>query len=166
MPIRRGTTESRSTEEKVSRRLGGAASHYDSIKLRDLKTLDVCSVSRPDSLLFMWTSSPHLPQAIELGSAWGFSYSTVAFVWDKKSLNPGSYTVSRCEICLVFKRGRIPSPRGSRKERQFVSEKRGEHSAKPSEVRERISAMFPEQKKLELFARTRADGWTSWGNEV
>ena len=26
--------------------------------------------------------------------------------------------------------------------------------------------MFPEQAKIELFARQRHDGWDAWGNEV
>ncbi|MBT9164817.1 MAG: hypothetical protein DDT23_00824 [candidate division WS2 bacterium] len=54
----------------------------------------------------MWVTSPHLAQGIELGHAWGFGYRTVAFVWDKMVHNPGQYTLSYCELCLVFKQGR------------------------------------------------------------
>ena len=43
---------------------------------------------------------------------------------------------------------------------------RGQHSAKPAEVRRRIGLMFPEQRKVELFARKRVNGWDCWGNEV
>ena len=64
------------------------------------------------------------------------------------------------------KRGKFPAERGSRKERQFISEMRGKHSAKPLGVRERIVKMFPTQKKLELFAREKTEGWEVWGNEV
>ena len=96
----------------------------------------------------------------------GFAWATVAFVWDKMRVNPGFYTMSQCELCLVFKRGRIPSPRGARNVRQLVSAKRGAHSAKPTEVRRRIEEMFPDQSKIELFARTRAAGWHEWGLEA
>jgi len=51
----------------------------------------------------MWVTNPHLAQGIELGKAWGFEYKTVAFVWDKMVHNPGQYTMSYCELCLVFK---------------------------------------------------------------
>ena len=71
--------------------------------------------------------------------------------------------MSQCELCLVFKRGRIPQPRGARDVRQLVSAARGPHSAKPAEVRRRIAAMFPAQRKLELFARERTEGWDGWG---
>jgi len=143
-----------------------ATTHYDTLPLETLKTLNLTTVCEKDCLLFLWTSSPHLPQALELMKAWGFEYKTIAFVWEKQKTNPGYYTLSQVEICLVGKRGRIPTPRGSRKERQFLSEMRGRHSAKPTEIRERITKMFPTQKKLELFSRARVDGWDCWGNEV
>ena len=85
------------------------------------------------------------------------------FVWDKQRVNPGFYTLSQCELCLVFKHGRIPAPRGARNVRQLVSEKRSAHSQKPDEVRRRIEAMFPYARRIELFARERAEGWTPWG---
>lgn len=140
--------------------------HYNTIKTDTLKTLDVASITAPNAVLFLWTSSPHLDQAIDLMKAWGFAYKTIAFVWDKQKVNPGYYTMSQCEICLVGKKGTIPTPRGSRNERQFLSEMRGRHSAKPTEIRKRIERMFPTQKKLELFAREKVDGWDVWGNEV
>jgi N6-adenosine-specific RNA methylase IME4 len=98
--------------------------------------------------------------------AWGFAYKTIAFVWDKQKVNPGYYTMSQCEICLVGKKGTIPAPRGTRNERQFLSEMRGRHSTKPDEIRKRIERMFPTQKKIELFARETVEGWDAWGNEV
>ena len=145
---------------------GGAARHYGTLTLAQLKRLPVPSIAADDSLLFLWSTSPHLDQAIELGKAWGFAWATVAFVWDKARVNPGFYTLSQCELCLVFKRGRIPQPRGARNVRQLVREERGPHSAKPEEVRRRIEAMFPEQARIELFARLAAPGWDAWGAEA
>lgn len=142
---------------------GGAIRHYPTVPLADLKRLPVGGIAARDSLLFLWATSPHLDQAIQLGQAWGFAWATVAFVWDKERVNPGHYTLSQCELCLVFKRGRIPRPRGARDMRQLVRAPRGPHSAKPAAVRQRIEAMFPEQPKLELFARERAAGWEAWG---
>jgi N6-adenosine-specific RNA methylase IME4 len=140
--------------------------HYNTMVLKDLKALKVPDICEPDALLFLWTSSPHLPQAIELMEAWGFEYKTIAFVWEKQKTNPGYYTLSQCEICIVGKKGKIPSPRGSRKERQFLSAMRGKHSEKPEQVRQSICRMFPTQKKVELFARTVPEGWSVWGNQV
>lgn len=140
--------------------------HYNTIKTETLKKLDVPSITAKNAVLFLWTSSPHLEQAIDLMKAWGFDYKTIAFVWEKQKTNPGYYTMSQCEVCLVGKKGKIPTPRGSRNERQFLSEMRGRHSAKPTEIRKRIERMFPTQKKLELFAREKNEGWDVFGNEV
>lgn len=139
---------------------------YPTVKTKDLKKIPISQICDDDCLLFMWVTNPHLAQGIELGQAWGFEYKTVAFIWDKMIHNPGQYTLSNCELCLVFKRGRIPRPRGARNIQQLVRAPRGAHSVKPSEVRDNIVKMFPEQKKIELFARQKAEGWDSWGLDV
>lgn len=144
---------------------GGALKHYSTVTLDDLMNLNIKKITASKAVLFMWSSSPHLDQAIELGKAWGFSWATVAFVWNKMKTNPGFYTLSQCELCLVFRHGKIPTPRGARNIRQYVEEARGRHSQKPHEVRKRISEMFPTQRKIELFAREARDGWSVWGNE-
>lgn len=145
---------------------GGAVRHYPTVPLRALRRLPVLDVASDNALLFMWATSPHLDQAIDLGTSWGFNWATVAFVWDKCKVNPGFYTMSQCELCLVFKHGKIPWPRGARNVRQLVREPRREHSRKPDEVRRRIEAMFPAMSKIELFARTRVHGWHSWGLDI
>lgn len=139
---------------------------YPTVKLSVLKKIPVAEIADEDCLLFMWVTNPHLEQGIELGKAWGFDYRTVAFVWDKMVHNPGQYTMSYCELCLVFKKGRIPRPRGARNIKQLVRVPRREHSEKPVEVQKGIEEMFPTQKKIELFARKKSDGWDVWGLDV
>ena len=145
---------------------GGAETHYPCMKLRQLKLMRVPEITEDDCLLFMWATSPHLDQAIELMQSWGFDYKTIGFVWNKERVNPGFYTMSQVEICIIGKKGKIPSPRGARNIRQYLKEMRGKHSAKPKEVRKRIEKMFPSQRKIELFARTTSRGWDSWGHDV
>ena len=74
--------------------------------------------------------------------------------------------MSSCEYVLVGKKGSIPKPRGSRNEQQFLAEERTHHSAKPAEIRNRITRMHPTQKRIELFARVKVFGWDSWGNQL
>ena len=114
----------------------------------------------------MWVSSPKLQSAIELGEAWGFTYKTVAFVWNKLGSMVGHYTMSSCEYVLVFKKGGIPTPRGIKNEKQYFEQKKSRrHSEKPSEIRDKIYAMFPTQSKIELFARHIVEGWDNWGDD-
>ena len=145
---------------------GGAIRHYPTVTTAEMSNWPIKTICEDDALLFLWATSPHLDQAIDLGKAWGFNWATVAFVWDKERTNPGFYTLSEFELCLVFKRGKIPAPRGARNIRQRVIWKREAHSTKPPEVRKRIDAMFPNHKKIELFARKKAKGWKSWGLEI
>ena len=146
--------------------VSAASFKYPTVKTSELKALPVESIAEDDSLLFLWTTNPHLQQAVELGTAWGFEYKTVAFVWNKMVHNPGQYTLSYCELCLLFKRGRIPRPRGARNIKQLINCHRRKHSEKPEEVAGNIEKMFPTQSKIELFARTKKDGWYTWGLEA
>lgn len=139
---------------------------YPTLKLKELKLLDVSSIAADDCILFMWTTGPQLANSIELGISWGFEYKTVAFVWDKQVHNPGRYTLSQTEFVLAFKKGKFPTPRGARNVRQLVSIHRGEHSEKPEIVIDGITKMFPTQKKIELFARKNYVGWDNWGLEI
>lgn len=139
---------------------------YPTVKLKQLMELDIGSIAANDCILFMWTTGPQMANSIKLGEAWGFEYKTVAFVWDKQIHNPGHYTLSQTEFVLAFKRGKFPTPRGARNVRQLVSSKRGKHSEKPKEVIDRITKMFPKQKKIELFARKSFVGWDNWGLET
>lgn len=146
--------------------ISSACFKYPTLKIEELKQLDVQQISKDDCILFMWSTNPHLAQAIELGQSWGFEYRTVAFVWDKMSHNPGQYTLSNCELCLLFKKGKIPRPRGARNVQQLVRIPRGKHSEKPIEILERITRMFPSQDKIELFARKAVSGWNNWGLDM
>lgn len=139
---------------------------YPTLKLKELEKLDINSIAAPDCLLFLWTTGPQMANSIKLGEFWGFEYKTIAFVWNKMMHNPGHYTLSETEMVLVFKKGRIPTPRGARNMRQLIEHPRGKHSEKPIEVIDRITKMFPKQKKIELFARNNFTGWDNWGLEI
>ncbi len=143
-----------------------AINHYSTLSTKDICKLPVRDITEDNALLFIWVTGPHLEEALQVVSAWGFKYRTVAFVWHKENRkNIGYYTFSSCEYVLVAKRGKIPEGKASR-EQQFLSLESTKHSEKPKEVQERIEIMFPTHKKIELFARNKRRGWTSWGNEV
>ena len=140
--------------------------HYPTVKTKDLMELDVPSICAENCLLYMWVINSHLKQGIELGEKWNFKYSTCPFVWNKIRPVVGHYTMMTVELVLVFKKGKYPLPKGTQNERQFLEERSTKHSAKPLEIRERISRMHPTQKKIELFARSSScKEWDTWGNQ-
>ncbi len=148
---------------------GGAADHYQTLGLEELKRMKVPAAE--DAALFLWGTMPLLPQAVDLIDAWGFRYTTAAFCWVK--LNPkspglatglGAWTRSNAELCLLGIRGR--PRRISRAVHSVVVAPRTRHSEKPAEVRRRIVELFGDLPRLELFARSRTPGWDVWGDEV
>ena len=75
----------------------------------------------------------------------------------------GYWSRANAEICLLAARG--APKRLAMDVHQVVMERRGEHSAKPEEVRRRIERLVG-GPYLELFARVQAAGWTAWGNQA
>lgn len=135
-------------------------------ELKDMHTT-IKNIADDNCLLFMWAVSAELKKCIEVGESWGFKYITVAFVWYKERANVGNYTMPQCELCLLFKKGKIPADRVRNPgTKQFISEAITSHSTKPNEIRLRIEKMFPKSKKIELFARQAPKGWDVWGNQA
>ena len=141
--------------------------HYPSMQDAELKSLDVGSLCAEECILFMWATGPKLSFAIELGESWGFKYRQVAFIWNKDRIIPGNYTITQCEFVLVFKprKGKLPRRTKTNVRQYFVEKPRG-HSRKPEYVQDMVDLMYPNAKKLELFARRSRDGWDVQGNET
>jgi N6-adenosine-specific RNA methylase IME4 len=150
---------------KKANNTGSASDHYPTMTLQQLCCMNVRKLRAKNSIMYMWTTGPQLQASIQLMIAWGYTYKTVAFVWDKIRLNPGYYSMSQTEFVIVGTHGAIPKPRGRRNVRQFLQSKRTRHSQKPHEIRRRIEIMHPEQTKLEMFARDTSSGWFSHGNQ-
>ena len=142
-------------------------------EMQEFFSTTVAELAAEDAVLFLWTTDAHLDVAVELGKLAGFKYATVGFIWNKKEKSGkqvcfmGRWTMKGSEICLLFSKGKAHSKLlKSRKVRQLVEAQRREHSRKPDEVMHRIEQMFPDVKRIELFARQSRPGWDSFGNEV
>ena len=150
---------------------GSAEGQYTTMSLSELKALPVPEIADENSYMFLWATSPLLPEALELLNSWGFKYKTMGFVWLKMNLNSfgcfigtGHYTRPSVEVCLLGTKGKLEIQ--NKGVRQVIMSPRMGHSRKPSEIRERIVALLGDLPRIELFARRRVDGWDAWGNEV
>jgi N6-adenosine-specific RNA methylase IME4 len=152
--------------------------HYTSMSLSDIMNLPVAMLAAPQCWLFVWTVSSHLPGALDVIDAWGFTYSSVGFTWIKtRKCHDGSLMLSDSdlraglgfttrkgsELCLLARRG---NPRRRAKDvREVILASPRQHSRKPDEAYARVQR-YCAGPYLDLFARETHDGWDAWGDEV
>ena len=140
--------------------------HYPTMTLEEICLLPVAEIATPDSVLFLWTTSPKLAESMQVIEAWGYTYKT-CMVWDKERMGMGYYARQQHELLLIATRGSLPVPEPQNRPPSVLRVRRdNEHSAKPVEFYELIERMYPELPKIELFARQRRDGWVAWGNQA
>lgn len=140
------------------------------MSIETISALPISQWAAEDAWLFLWATTPMLPQALQVMSAWGFSYSGNAFAWVK--LNPsgvgfhtglGFTTRKNIELCILGKRGK---PRiAAHDVRELIVAPRREHSRKPDAQYERIERLC-RGPYLEVFARQQWSGWCAIGDEI
>lgn len=140
--------------------------HYATMSDKQIIAFDFSNLSAEQCAVFCWTTDAHLPIALKMLENNGFTYKTVAFVWNKRRASMGKWNVKQCEICLLATKGTVHKLLKTFKERQYIEKEKTRHSEKPNEIRERITRMFGDVPKIELFARHKSLGWDYWGNEV
>lgn len=166
-----------------------AERHYPCMTRQEIIDLPVKSMTKANCHLFLWITGPQLVIGAHLPimTAWGFTPSSMAFVWVKPldrlvsghlilppvadvdfSMGLGHTTRQNAEFCLLGRRG---DPRRDRKDiRQIIVAQRREHSRKPEEFHRKVrDYVGPDKAVLELFAREERPQdkkWSVWGNEV
>lgn len=146
--------------------------HYPTMPTADICALDVKSMREKNCALALWSTAPCMPDALRVMDAWGFKYKTVLFTWVKLNpkaktivTGPGSYTRSACEFVLLGMRGHVKRI-STEAIPQVVMAPRTGHSVKPPVIREHLVSLFGDVPRIELFARSRVQGWAVFGNEV
>ena len=144
---------------------------YDTLTLSEICNLPVKQISDKNSVLLIWITFPCLPDVFDVIDAWGFNFITTAFTWVKRNRSGigyfsglGMYTKANAEICILAKRGK-GIPVLNKKIQQICDLPLTTHSEKPDEIRQRIVRLFGDLPRIELFARTKINGWDVWGND-
>jgi len=164
---------------------GAAEAAMETMPTLDIAAIPVARWAAPDTVLFLWATWPKLWDAFVVAKAWGFDASSdhvTAIPWVKTVPSThsiysgiGWWTRGASEALLIFRRGKVSPPavtdrhvglivgEGERADRIFWAQ-RGVHSAKPTMVREWCGKFG--ERRLELFAREAAPGWTAWGLDL
>lgn len=149
----------------------GAAHKYSVMGWRDIARLPVPDIAAPDCLLAMWWVAAMPDETLHIARFWGFELKTMTgFTWAKISsiggvqFGMGHWTRANAENCLFATRGR--PKRADAGVSQLIIYPRGKHSEKPVEALIRLEQLMGEVPRVELFTRSRRDGWAAWGDEL
>ncbi len=147
-------------------------SRYGTLTLPEIAELPVAKIAAPTAHLYLWVPNALLPEGLQVMENWGFKYKG-NLIWHKirKDGEPdgrgvGFYFRNVTEVILFGVRGknaRTLAP--GRRQVNFIKTRKREHSRKPDEQYPIIEACSP-GPFLELFARGRRAGWSSWGNQA
>jgi N6-adenosine-specific RNA methylase IME4 len=173
---------------------GTAALPYAHMPEQEIAAFDFAPFMAPRCVLFLWVTGPKMDLAFRCVEAWktrfGLRYLGMPYIWVKTRLDGQPIGASgprptlvkplgECVIALTnVKRGR-PFPLLTEAQVQWVDDsetfltaeilapkaRRGQHSRKPAQVRDRIVELLGDRPRIELFARQRVTGWAGHGNE-
>lgn len=145
---------------------------YGTMNVEDIKALPVSTAATDTSHLYLWVPNAMLPEGLAVMVAWVFQYKS-NLIWHKirKDGGPdgrgvGFYFRNVTEVILFGVRGknsRTLAP--ARRQVNFISTRKREHSRKPDEQYALIEACSP-GSFLELFARGDRQNWAIWGNQA
>jgi N6-adenosine-specific RNA methylase IME4 len=140
--------------------------------LEAICALPVAQCAAQTAHLYLWVPNALLPEGLQVMQRWGFQYKS-NLIWHKvrKDGGPdgrgvGFYFRNVTEVVLFGVRGknaRTLAP--GRRQVNFLATQKREHSRKPDEFYNIVSACSP-GPYLELFARGAQPGWTAWGNQA
>ena len=143
---------------------------YPTMTVDEICALPVKEMAANNAHLYLWTINRYIEQSYAVARAWGFEPSTM-LVWAKAPLSGlgGAFTIS-AEYILFCRRGTLQAKRRVTGtwwnwKRPYNAAGKPQHSAKPEAFQDIVEQVSP-GPYLELFARRKRPGWSSWGNEV
>lgn len=162
--------QSKGGKKSVRENSSGKPLDYPTCSLDEIKEhLRLATESTTEnSILFLWTIDKYLFEAQQIAESLGYKLHA-RMIWDKVTGIPAAFTVRYGhEYLLYMYKGKLtPVAKDERGKIHTVFRERAtKHSKKPDIAYEIIERLYPDLKKLEMYARETRDGWDSFGNEV
>lgn len=162
--------QSKGGKKSVRENSSGKPLDYPTCSLDEIKEhLRLATESTTEnSILFLWTIDKYLFEAQQIAESLGYKLHA-RMIWDKVTGIPAAFTVRYGhEYLLYMYKGKLtPVAKDERGKIHTVFRERvTKHSKKPDIAYEIIERLYPDLKKLEMYARGTRDGWDSFGNEV
>lgn len=160
--------QSRGGHKSVRKNSSGKPLDYHVLSLDDIKGHISKAVSDKQQIMFLWTIDKYLFEAQNIAEELGFKLHA-RMIWDKVTGIPAAFTVRfGHEYLLYMYKGKlIPVNKDERgKIHTVFREQVKRHSQKPEIAYQIIERLYPDLRKLEMYARNERHGWDSWGNEL
>lgn len=162
--------QSKGGKKSVRENSSGKPLDYPTCSLDEIKGhLRLATESTTEnSILFLWTIDKYLFEAQQIAESLGYKLHA-RMIWDKVTGISAAFTVRYGhEYLLYMYKGKLtPVAKDERGKIHTVFRERvTKHSKKPDIAYEIIERLYPDLKKLEMYARETRDGWDSFGNEV
>lgn len=162
--------QSKGGKKSVRENSSGKPLDYPTCSLDEIKEhLRLATESTTEnSILFLWTIDKYLFEAQQIAESLGYKLHA-RMIWDKVTGIPAAFTVRYGhEYLLYMYKGKLtPVAKDERGKIHTVFRERAtKHSKKPDIAYEIIERLYPDLKKLEMYARETRNGWDSFGNEV
>ena len=162
--------QSRGGKKSVRPNSSGCELEYPVCSMDEIRSHLESAVSHTseNSVLFLWTIDKYLIESQRLAESLGYKLHA-RMIWNKVTGIPAAFTVRfGHEYLLYMYRGRLtPVATDERgKIHTVFTEQARRHSKKPEIAYEIIERLYPDPKKLEMYARNERSGWDCWGNEM
>jgi len=136
---------------------------YPTMTLDAICALPVQNYAEVGCQCWLWTTNAFLESGFKVLRAWGFTY-LAPIHWIKPS-GVGNYVIHRSQTLLLGYRERCVFDQLRYFPNLIQTGDPVRHSQKPDSAYALVEAVS-HGPRLELFARHKRDGWSSWGNEV
>lgn len=139
---------------------------YSTLSLEEIRGfLNRCPKAN-NHILFVWTIDKFLRKTEDMFCDYRLH---ARFIWNKGNGVAPAFTVrySHEYLLWLYKGKMLPIAKKYRgKYTSVFNEPPRRHSQKPIFAYEMIENLYPLTDKIELFARSKREGWDVWGDEV
>ena len=143
-------------KKSVRENSSGKPLEYPTLSLEEIREhLETATnLTEKDSVLFLWTIDKYLFEAQEIGESLGYKLHA-RMIWNKVNGIPAAFTIRfGHEYLLYMYRGKLlpvaTEERG--KIHSVFTEQAKRHSQKPDVSYQIINRLYPDARKLELYA--------------
>jgi N6-adenosine-specific RNA methylase IME4 len=139
---------------------------YITMSIDEIKSIPLDQVANIGCHVYCWTTNKFLKEAFDVFESWNVNYH-LTLVWTKPNgIMPCYGYKFATEFCLFGFYGKpMQKFQSMAKLNWFENPSIKPHSTKPQKFFSLVDEMSP-SPKVELFARQKRQGWSSWGNEI